>query len=79
VGGESGSTYWSNDQSTAFVLPNSGLEINLPTRTFETPSSTLREDRGIVPDALVVPSIDDLLAGRDRALEVAINRLRGAE
>ena len=49
-------------------LPNSGLELDLP--LIGTFPATPQPDAGLLPDVAVVPSVDDIAAGRDVDLAV---------
>jgi carboxyl-terminal processing protease len=56
-------------------LPN-GDGFQYPTARFEFPSGTVVEGVGVVPDVEVGPTREALLAGRDAALEAALQWIR---
>jgi carboxyl-terminal processing protease len=61
--------------STVERLPN-GDGFQYPTARFDFPSGTVLEGAGVVPDVDARPTRDTLLAGRDVALEAAIQWIR---
>jgi hypothetical protein len=69
VGEESGGSFSCNDNSTMIALPHSGFRLKLARTGFETTARSLPRGRGIIPDAEIRPSIDDLISGRDPVLE----------
>ncbi len=79
VGEESGAGYHT---ATSFIvtatLPNTGIRLRMPLvlTTLAVVGHPLR--RGVVPDAPVSPTIEDLVAGRDPALEKAVSLLEGS-
>ncbi|MBC7505040.1 MAG: hypothetical protein H7267_04875 [Sandarakinorhabdus sp.] len=52
-------------------LPASGLKVRIPEAWNRTAVARFEPGRGVPVDALVVPTLADFEAGRDRALEVA--------
>jgi hypothetical protein len=71
IGLETGGTYTCNDASKMINLKNTRYYINCPRGTFATAVRGLPDDRGIIPDIIVEPSVDDLINGRDPMLELA--------
>ena len=72
VGEESGAGYYGNvsGESVRLVLPNSGLRVSIPLIKYSSAVSGYTPvDRGLIPDMAMEPSIEDVLAGRDRVLE----------
>ncbi len=76
IGQETGGGYY-GDNSGAFAavrLPHSNLELGVPLLAYY---SAVRgyphPDRGILPDHPVVPTIDDILRGHDRALQTVLD------
>ena len=56
------------------LLPDGGL-LDVSEMDYETSSGDRLEGHGIKPDETVLPGRNDLYAGRDRALELALNKL----
>jgi C-terminal processing protease CtpA/Prc len=54
------------------TLPNTRIQIRLPLVRYTMAVDGYPEDRGIVPDFPVTPTIEDLLAGRDPVLDRAV-------
>ncbi|MBN1939834.1 MAG: hypothetical protein JW843_09625 [Candidatus Aminicenantes bacterium] len=79
VGEECGAGYYGNTSgSTASVmLPKTGLQLRVPLVLYTLAVDGYPKDRGIVPDIPVTPAIEDLLAGRDVAMERALAFLKG--
>jgi hypothetical protein len=73
VGEESGGSSACNDASQMHVLKHTNLRLNLPRRTFATSARCLPYGCGIPPDIEILPTIHDLIAGRDIVLEQAIS------
>jgi len=65
VGQESGGTFSCNDNSMSFTLPNTGIVGRVARTTFETAVTGFSRDRGVQPDHVVTPTVDDLVARRD--------------
>jgi hypothetical protein len=49
--------------------------VNCPRGTFATAVRGLPDDRGIIPDIIVEPSVKDLINGRDPMMEVAFEMI----
>ncbi|NNE47455.1 MAG: hypothetical protein HKN37_12445, partial [Rhodothermales bacterium] len=77
IGEESGSSFWSNDNSHRAVLPASNLEVNVPTHIFSTVSDGLNPTRGVPPDIAGIATPEDFLEGRDSALRHALDWIDG--
>jgi hypothetical protein len=59
------------------ILPNSKLELNFGILTFDLEVSGYKHpDRGVMPDYPVTYTIADLLAGRDKDMELALSLAR---
>lgn len=56
------------------TLPNSGVVLTVPVIRQVMNAPLPGPDGGVVPDELVRTTIDDVLAGRDRAMEVALRQ-----
>lgn len=65
VGEESGGSYYCHDNSVQVVLPNTGIQLNIPQRTYQTAVTGFEEGRGIEPDWPVTPTLHDLLEHAD--------------
>lgn len=61
--------------SLVTLLPTGGA-FQYVVSNFQTPKGVVLEGRGVTPDTASKPSRADLLAGRDTALEAAINELK---
>lgn len=72
IGEQPGSTYYCNDFSLKFVLPNSKIELNVPRTTFETAVSEF--DHGSFHlDHNIHITINDLLKENDIYLEYTLS------
>ncbi len=74
IGEECGSGYYGNTSGfmPELTLPNTKLRVRIPLLLYTMAVSGYPEDRGIIPDYPVAPSIKDLLEGRDPAMEFTI-------
>jgi hypothetical protein len=76
IGQETGGGYY-GDNSGAFAavrLPHSNLELGIPLLAYYSAVQGYPyPDRGILPDHPVVPTIDEILRGHDRALQTALD------
>lgn len=63
--------------SQGFPLPDGGL-VRVPISDFRTSKGARIEGVGLVPDVRVMPTLDDVRAGRDPALETALEMLGAA-
>ncbi|MGH8771628.1 MAG: S41 family peptidase, partial [Burkholderiales bacterium] len=61
--------------SLILVLPT-GAALQQVVSNFQTPNGTVLEGRGVIPDITVQPSRAGLLAGKDAALDRAIELIR---
>ena len=81
VGEETGGCYYGSTGGSYLnlVLPNSPLRARIPTiRIFTAVPEDLKQQpqgRGVLPDYPVSYSIEDLLTGRDRVMEMALDIL----
>jgi len=57
------------------VLPHTKIRIALPTRQFDLRERDKNTGQGILPDVAIQPTIDDLIAGKDRAMEQVIRMI----
>ncbi|MGZ8553154.1 MAG: S41 family peptidase [Chitinophagaceae bacterium] len=82
VGEETGGCYYGSTGGNYLQLrlPNSGLEIRIPTIRIFT---AVEEDyvkqpkgRGTFPDYTIIPTVEDVMAGKDVQLEKAMELLR---
>ena len=76
-GEECGSGYYGNTSGfmVTATLPNSRLQIRIPLVLYTMAVDGYPKDRGLVPDVPVTATIEDLLAGRDPAMERALRYL----
>ena len=59
------------------TLPNSGLRVRVPLQRYELAVDGFSPaDRGVPPDRYVAPSVSDIIAGRDKAMEEALGLAR---
>jgi hypothetical protein len=72
VGAETGGTFTCNDASKSITLRHTGLQVTMPRMTFVAAVSGMDPARGIVPDHVVEPRIEDLIEGRDTIREFAL-------
>lgn len=82
LGTETAGDYFGNSSGefAMVTLPNTKLEIRIPLLTYylsrKDPSA--KPDHGIMPDIPIEPSIQDLISGRDPAMERALGLARAA-
>ena len=82
IGEETGGCYYGSTGGSYLnlVLPNSGLRARIPTiRIFTGVPEDFKQQpqgRGVLPDYPVTYSIADLLTGRDRVMEIALDTLQ---
>ncbi len=79
VGRETGGGYYGNTSGffVVAVLPNTGIEVATPQwGYYMAVSGYLHQDRGILPDHEIVPTIDDILQKRDADLEFTLDLIR---
>jgi hypothetical protein len=76
-GEECGAGYYGNTSGfmPLATLPNTRIQIGIPMILYTMAVEGYPKDRGIVPDVSVRPTIEDLLAGRDPAMERALDFL----
>jgi C-terminal processing protease CtpA/Prc len=76
IGQETGGGYY-GDNSGVFAmvkLPHSGLELGIPlVAYYSAVQGYPYPDRGIIPDYTVVPTVEEVLKGHDRALQTALD------
>ena len=77
-GEECGAGYYGNTSGfiVTVVLPNTGIRVRVPLVLYSMAVDGYPKDRGIIPDVLVSPTIEDLLAGRDPVMERALASLK---
>jgi hypothetical protein len=82
LGTETAGDYFGNSSGefAMVTLPNTKLDVRIPLLTYylsrKNPSA--KPDHGIMPDIPVEPSIQDLISGRDPAMERALGLARVA-
>ncbi|MEJ2003935.1 MAG: S41 family peptidase [Cyclobacteriaceae bacterium] len=76
IGEESGTRYegFVAGSKNSVILPNSGFRINVPRYAYRFPPSTIQteRDRGLLPDHIVKPSMNDILNQKDPVMEYAL-------
>lgn len=81
VGEESAGAYHGNSSGKDAVLelPNSGLHVGIPLMTYTLAvSSEHAVGRGVMPDHVIEPTIDDYLNNRDPQLDRALSLARSS-
>jgi hypothetical protein len=81
IGEESGGGYYGNSSGVVpnVVLPNSNVAVKVPLLTYYMAvQRTAPTGHGVIPDYPVAHTIDDLLAGRDRDMALALGLARKA-
>lgn len=79
IGEEGAGGYYGNTSglSAGIALPNTKVQANIPLQTYYMSVSGYKQaDRGVMPDYPVRNTIADLLAGKDRAMEMALRLAR---
>lgn len=73
-GEECGSGYYGNTSGFMVMaaLPGTGIRVRVPLVLYTMAVDGYPKDRGIVPEHPVTPTIEDLLAGRDPAMDKAL-------
>jgi len=76
-GEECGSGYYGNTSGFMVMatLPGSGIRVRVPLVLYTMAVDGYPKDRGILPEFLVTPAIEDLLAGRDPVMDRALAQL----
>jgi C-terminal processing protease CtpA/Prc len=74
IGEEASGGYYGNNagEFTTLTLPNSRLEVRLPLFRYDVAVDGAPPDRGVPPDHVVRPCIEDLIDGRDPVLSLAL-------
>ena len=75
VGSETGGTYTCNDAVKITTLENSQLQAQIARATFRVEVQGMRRDRGIQPDHIVEPRIEDVINGTDTVKEYVLKLL----
>ncbi|MBW1297406.1 S41 family peptidase [Aquimarina litoralis] len=60
----------------SMVLPNSGVRVTIPALRTVMNSTFEHNGHGVVPDFEMIPTIDDILTGKDVVLEYALKMLK---
>jgi Peptidase family S41 len=79
IGEETGGGYYGNTSgtSTMLTLPHTKIKVEIPMLKYVMAvKPTKFKDRGIIPNYIVVPSINDILTDHDSQLEQALNLAR---
>ncbi len=76
IGQETGGGYRTNSSGmfTIVQLPNSKIDLGIPMFGFHMGHvpSQIRHGQGIIPDHVVVPSVEDILKKQDKAMEYTL-------
>lgn len=73
-GEECGAGYYGNTSGfmVTATLPKTRIEVRVPLILYTMAVEGYPKDRGLVPDILVTPTIEDLMAGRDPVMDRAL-------
>lgn len=75
IGEETGGGYYGNTsgERTTIVLPNSQIKINIPLDEYVMAVQNAKyKDRGIIPEYIIIPTIDDIIQNKDVQLNAAL-------
>lgn len=61
------------------VLPNTRLQVYIPTRQFVIRDTPGNEGRGVIPDFIISPTIQGLMSGKDEVLEYCIGLIKNKQ
>lgn len=80
VGEETGGGYEGNTSGPRqeIFLPNTGIEVDVPENRYVNDVKPPKfHGRGIIPDYIIMPSVDDYIAVKDVQMAFALNLLNG--
>jgi hypothetical protein len=75
IGEETGGGYYGNTSGSrlTIVLPNTNIRVNIPLKKYVMAVKKTRyKDRGVVPDHIIIPTIQEFLQNRDVQMDYAI-------
>jgi hypothetical protein len=72
VGETGGGTFRCHDNSANFVLSRTGIQLRVARTTYEAAVPDQDVSAGFPPDHRVVPTINDILSGRDSQMDFAV-------
>ncbi len=75
IGEETGGTYYGNTSGNFVdtILPNTQITVSLPTTKYTMAVKEAKfKDRGIIPDYILIPTINDIIKNKDVQLNYAI-------
>ena len=78
VGEECGSGYYGNTSGfvPTLILPHTKIRVRIPLVRYTMAVSGYLSDRGIIPDYPVIPTIKDILNGKDTELDAVIKLIK---
>jgi C-terminal processing protease CtpA/Prc len=78
IGEECGAGYYGNTSGfmPMLILPNTKIRVRIPMIRYTMAVSGYPQDRGIIPDHPVSPTIEDLLSQRDTVMEFTIDLIK---
>jgi hypothetical protein len=79
VGEETGGSWTTTDAAQDYRLRRTGMRLHSSNRAFRTAVTGQPVGRGIIPDRETTAGIEDLLAGRDPAMELAMGMIPAEE
>ena len=82
IGEETGGAYYGNNSGDwiNLTLPNTLIQISIPARNYLLSVSEYPEqDRGVIPDIDVSPTIENILNKKDTQLECALETIRNRQ
>jgi len=75
IGEETGGGYYGNTSGSkvAIVLPNTRIRVNIPLNKYVMAVKKAKyKDRGIIPDHIIVPTINDILQNKDVQMDYTL-------
>jgi len=72
IGTEAGATYTCNGATREIKLSHTGFIAVVSRRSYAAAVNGFPDDRGVLPDHIVMPRIEDLVQGRDAQKEYAL-------
>jgi hypothetical protein len=78
VGEECGAGYYGNTSGfvPTLILPHTQIRVRIPLVRYTMAVSGYAKDRGIIPDYPVIPTIKDILNGKDTELDFVIKLIK---
>lgn len=77
VGQETGATFSCNANPTSFLLTNTGIQVYVATKIYQTDVSGFSKNEGIFPDYFITPKLNDILTNKDLEMEKVVQLIHG--